>query len=187
LFGILGEDSSDVETLTVIVRRLAGNESLPIKTKGFGGSGGLLTKGRRILELMAAQGCDRFVVCIDADGPNPQPNYQRVVESVTEPAEVDAAACIVIPVQELEAWILADIQAVSRILSSWTPQPVKNPEGIAKPKEHLVRLSRKKNAKPRYITTVHNGRVAEYLNLGEVMRKCPSFLPLREFVLANSH
>jgi hypothetical protein len=49
-------------------------------------------------------------------------------------------------VYELEAWILADIAAVTKIFTSWLPQPISGiPEAIPDPKEHLIRLSKQAN------------------------------------------
>ncbi len=94
----------------------------------------------------------------------------------------DGPYCVIVPVQELEAWILADIQSVSKVFTSWRPQPISNPEGINSPKEFLEKLSRAANHKPRYAHAVHNARVAEHLDIDILMTKCPSFLPLANFV-----
>ena len=56
---------------------------------------------------------------------------------------------IIIPVQELEAWILADAQAVTKV-SPGQPDDVQNPEAVVKPKEYLQRASRQANSRPRY-------------------------------------
>jgi hypothetical protein len=90
--------------------------------------------------------------------------------------------CVLIPVQEIEAWILADIQAVTKIFSGWLPDEIHNPEAIPSPKEHLEALSRQANRRPRYSHAVHNPRVAQHLDLEKVYRKCPSFRPLKDFV-----
>jgi hypothetical protein len=68
----------------------------------------------------------------------------------------------VIPVQELEAWILADLSSVSKVITSWAPKDVLSPESINDPKEHLERLS-KEHQKPKYIHAIHNQKIAHYL------------------------
>ncbi len=90
--------------------------------------------------------------------------------------------CIVIPVQELEAWILADIECASKVFPSWKPSPIHNPEGISKPKEHLEKLSRDSKQRPRYRHAIHNEQVAKHLDLEKVARKCPAFTVLAAFV-----
>ena len=48
--------------------------------------------------------------------------------------------------------------------------------------EHLEKLSRASNHRPRYSHATHNERLAKYVNLDKVYRKCPSFRPLQSFV-----
>jgi hypothetical protein len=134
------------------------------------------------LRLLANLGCTRFIVCHDADGPDPIPYENRVKKEIVQPAGLEDDSCVVIPVQELEAWILADIEAASSIFKSWHPKPIANPENQASPKEHLVRLSREGKGKPRYDPSTHNEQVAKYLNLKTVETKCPSFRRLVAFV-----
>jgi hypothetical protein len=91
-----------------------------------------------------------------------------------------------VPVQEIEAWILADIhQAVPQVIPSWKPDEVSNPERIDSPKEHLAHLSRGSNKKPRYVYTIHNSQVARYLDFSTVHRKCKSFRPLQQFIVGH--
>ena len=80
---------------------------------------------------------------------------------------------------------LADIESVDRVCTGWRPPPVpiRQPEHINSPKEHLEKLSRDSRKKPRYSHATHNPRFAEYIDLAKVYRKCPSFRPLRDFIL----
>jgi len=182
VYAILGEDPSDVATLKVLVHRLADDESLQIKVKGYGGCGEMLRKGATQLRDFQNRGCRRFIVCHDADGPDPEPKRKLVRERIIQPSGIREGYCIVVPVQELEAWILADIECASRIFSSWRPSAIDNPERIAAPKEHLENLSREGKQKPRYSHAVHNERMARHLDLDKVSQKCPAFRRLAEFV-----
>ena len=183
MYGILGEDDSDVATLKVLVRRLAKDESLRIKGKGYSGAGELLRKGAKQLNLLKVlHSCKRFIVCHDADGPDPEPKHALVNERIVKCSEVSDACCILIPVQELEAWILADIESAVNVFPSWRPAAIQNPEKIASPKEHLEKLSRDDKQRPRYSHAVHNEKMARHLDLEKVRRKCPAFSVLVEFV-----
>lgn len=102
MYGVLGEDPSDTATLKVLIRRLAGSEAIPVKTKGYSGCGEMLRKGARQLRLFADLACRRFVVCHDADGPEPAGKYSEVYRRIVQPSGV-GPWCVVIPVQELEA------------------------------------------------------------------------------------
>ena len=186
MYGILGEDTSDVNTLKVIIRRLHQDERMQISGKGYDGCAQLLRKGARQLEAMVKLGCTRFIIAYDADDGDPSERRKEVQCKVVKPSGVgDKCCCIVIPVQELESWILADIAAVTRIISSWRPSPVAYPESIASPKEALEKLSRNSKHRPRYVHAMHNEQVAKYIDLAMVERKCESFKPLKKFVVDN--
>ena len=183
MYGILGEHKSDAATLKVLVRRLLNNSSLKIKAKGFDGASEMLKKGAKELRLLKNLGCKRFIICHDADGPNPSDSKEKVQELILKPSKIDENCCVVVPVQEIESWILADIKAVTNIFSGWRPQEIANPESRNSPKEHLRSLSRQDNkGKPRYDNTTHNEKLAKYLDLAIVREKCPSFKPLVDFV-----
>jgi len=171
VYGVLGEDKSDVETLKVLIRKLANNEKIAIKTKGYRDCGEMLKNGKKQLNLFKNLGCCRFIVCYDADCEKPEKRYQQVVECIITPSGLknEAIICILIPVQEIEAWILADIEAITQIFKNWQPKSISNPESIHNPKEHLEKLSRDAKGKPRYNHAVHNEKVAQYLNLDKVM------------------
>ncbi len=124
MYAVIGEDKSDAEMLAVLMRRLANDQTLTIKTFGYSGCAQMLSKGARQLKSFAGLGCSRFVVCHDADGDDPNVRYNRVMERIVRPAGVAGSSCIVIPVQEIEAWILADIEAVTKVFSSWKPKPI---------------------------------------------------------------
>ncbi len=183
MYGIIGEDRSDVDTLKVLIRRLSSDDSVPIKGKGFTGCGEMLKKGARQFRLFQGLGCSRFLVCYDADNEEPFRRHQEVLERIVRPsAIISPLCCIVVPVQAMEAWILADIAAAQRLFSGWKPDPVPNPEGIRKPKQHLEKLSRDARHRPRYIHAIHNPQVARHLDLDKIQQKCPSFQPLADFV-----
>ena len=182
MYGVIGEDKSDTESLKTLIRRITGNNSLVVKTKGYSGCGQMLRKGARQLLLFSDMGLTRFIVCYDADGPEPSERYDEALAKIVKPSKLEDC-CITIPVQELEAWILADLAAVTNIFTSWKPQSHSNPESVKDPKEHIERLSRSANGKPRYSHATHNPRVAKYLDLEVVYEKCASFRPLYDFVL----
>jgi hypothetical protein len=186
VYGVLGEDKSDVATLKVLFRRLAHDELVSIKTKGYSGSGEMLKKGGKQLKLFAKFGCNCLIVCYDSDNEEPENRYQEVVKRIIKKSGLTGLKkeiiCILIPFQEIEAWILADIEAVTHIFKNWHPKPISNPESIDSPKEYLEKLSRDAKKRPRYNHATHNEKVAQYLDLDKVLQKCPSFNPLVELV-----
>ncbi len=185
MYGILGESQSDVNTLRVFVRRIADNDLLSIKAKGYEGCAEMLRKGARQLDLFADLGCSRFIVCYDSDGADPATRRKKVEDEIVKKSSSAHPCCVVVPVQELEAWLLADIECATNIFSSWKPAPILNPEAIPSPKEHLEKLSRANNRRPRYAHSTHNERMAKYIDLQKVHQACPSIRPLFQFVLGT--
>jgi hypothetical protein len=181
LYGILGEDDTDAETLKAIVAKMVG-ASVKIHTKGFGGKDKLLNKGSGQITFFRAKGCMKFIVCHDSDCDDPSINYAKVSERIVKPAGIPDECCILIPVHMIEAWILANIEAVSNVIRSWKPKPIANPEKITNPKSELKRLSRTEGGRPLYSHETHNQQVAKHLDLAIVEKKCPSFRPLVEFM-----
>ncbi len=184
-YAVLGEDRSDAETLRVLIRRLADNERLAVKIKGYDGCGQLLRKGARDLDEFLSQGYDRFVVAYDADRDDPAARLARARSMVQESRAASSACCVVVPVEELEAWLLADVAAVSKKWPSWRPDPIANPERVQDPKEYLEKLSRDSQRRPRYSHAVDNPMLAGLIDLEIVAKKCPSFRVLAEFVRGN--
>ncbi|MDB5353922.1 MAG: hypothetical protein JWN24_375 [Phycisphaerales bacterium] len=196
MYGVLGEDDSDAETLDVVIRRLIQRPNLSVKRKGYGSCGQLLRRGANQLRLFRDIGCTRFVVCYDSDGNDPKERHGEVLERILKPTQIPpfvsgmslqgmtSCCCILIPVQEIEAWILADIKAVSKVFTSWEPGPIQqNPETIPSPKEFLERLSELNHRKPIYSHATDNKEIAKHLDFGLVRQRCPSFGPLVDFVL----
>jgi glutathionylspermidine synthase len=182
LYGILAEDDSDIETLKVLIRQLAGNEKLPIRGKGFNGCGELLKHGSKYLKSLAELKCNRFIVAHDADQQDVATTRQKLIERVIQPSGVKTSICLLVPTQTIEAWLLTDIEAVSKLFKSWNPKSVENPESISRPKEYLEKLSRLAGGRPRYSHATHNPQLAKHINLGKVSESCPSFRPLKQFV-----
>jgi hypothetical protein len=87
-----------------------------------------------------------------------------------------------VPVQELEAWIIADEEAIRKVIPSLKIKAVQKPESIPNPKEWSVGKSIKGRSKPLYVPAIHNVRVAEHIRLEILEKKCPSFSLLRRFV-----
>jgi hypothetical protein len=183
VYAVLGEHDSDARTLRVLILRLAKNDRLPVKPWGFGGGPSLLKGGARQLNTFYDLHYRRFVIAYDSDGHDPEARRAEVIQRIIEPSVVVEGHCVIVPVQEIEAWILADLTAVTKVFSSWRPNQIEgNPEAINSPKEYLKRLSRDSNKRPRYDPGTHNERVAKFLDFNVLRQRCPSFRPLSEFV-----
>lgn len=184
MFAIFAEDKSDFETLKKIVKKIAGNQSLQVKGRGFDGGSELLKDGARSIKALSKiPNIRKFIVCHDADSCCNKQKLDEVVSKVIKPSGINASQIIaVVPTAELESWILADVNACRHVFRSMPLQSeIKNPESIKNAKEHLARLCRERTI-PKYSNATHNPIIADYLDLQKVYRKCPSFRVLAESV-----
>jgi hypothetical protein len=175
MFAILAEDESDADALSHIVKRNFNNDRLSIRKKGYDGCGALCRKGARDIKAWRAQGIKRFVVCHDADSNPPDDIREKVLSSIVRPSGAEKQCCITVPVQEIEAWLIADEQAISTVISSFRFSGHKRPETIQSPKEWLITQSKAANGKPLYSPKTFNAAVAKRLRFDVVQEKCPSF------------
>jgi hypothetical protein len=194
-YAIVGEYLSDASTLKVLVRRLAERATdsqhangLQVSTRGYEGASEMFKHAARDLAIYAKLGCNRFIVAHDSDADLPASRRERVMDEIIKPSKIGKHYCILIPVQEIEAWILADLPAIQRLHTSWKPtKQFSSPEQIGDPKERLESLVKHPKTKRRlYNHVTDNERVAEYLDLETVATKCRSFHGLVEFVTGKT-
>lgn len=187
MFAVLAEGDSDFETLAVIIKRIYAqlNPEAPrfrVGGKGFGGGAKLLKNGGGLLKSMHETGnWSRYVICHDADDQEPEERKAQVIEKIIRPARLDCNACALVPVRELESWILADINCLSKVFGKWrNVKDIQSPESIESPKEYLEHLCQN-NGSPKY-SEAFNYRIAEFLDFDKVLKKCPSFSPLVDII-----
>lgn len=151
MYAILGEDKSDVEMIDTLIRRIDGKSNLTVKKKGYEGCAEMLIKGSRHIKLFNDLGCSRFIICYDSDGDNTHVRHQKIVSDVILKSGVKGSFCALVPIQEIESWILSDLKAITNIIPGWKPKEVfHHPETCNNPKEFLEKISRGTNLRPRY-------------------------------------
>lgn len=184
MYGVIGEHDSDAVMIRTFIHRLAYNSRTPVVTFGYGGCGQMLRKGAGKLRDFRSQGCTRFVVCYDTDGDDRAEREAEALDRIVSPANLPAGSCLVlVPTEEIEAWILADADhAIPHLFHTWTAPDTPSPETVPSPKEHLERLSRTAQRRERYAHSAHNVSMAPYLALARLAQRCPSFRPLVSFV-----
>lgn len=190
MIGVFAEDDSDFQVLKILIRRLLNKEQFKVVGKGYTGHGELFKDAPKEIQRLSRINVRKFVVCTDSDGKCPDKLKNSIHENVFSPSGCGIAwtefACALVPVQEIEAWMLSDEVALSKVCKGWRPVGIPNPESIASPKEYLCRLSRASNRRPRYVPAIDNPRTANYLNLSTVAQKCASFRTLREFIIPKN-
>lgn len=175
MFAILAEDESDADALAQLVKRYFNNNQLSVKKKGYDGCGGLCRKGARDIKSWMAQGISRFVICHDADFNSSATIREKVLKSVVRPAAAQQNCCVAIPIQEIEAWLIADETAITKVIPTFRFKGHPNPERIPSPKEWLIDQSEAENGKPLYAPKTFNAAVAMHIRFEVVEKKCPSF------------
>lgn len=181
--GIIAEDVSDVDVVTALMKKLAKKPFKMHSTVGRGGSR-ILAKCLSWSRLLHQRGCSILLLVRDLDDDDLEILRSRLVKALRDCPI--AKRLVVIPVREIEAWLLADQDAINKAMSLKKKVAfVTNPEGIVDPKSRLSDLIRKGSLnKAIYLNTVHNKRIAEACSVSK-LRRCTSFQPLETFV--NAH
>lgn len=183
--GVIGEDETDCATIRVLIRRLAG-ERTPVKLRFGGGCAEIFRKASAWMHELARAGCSKVIVVhdLDLDPRNGELNDERALrerlQKLPHPASLERLVCI--PVEELEAWFWSDPGVLAKVARREVAA-VTSPHTIRRPKEKLQMLSRNAGGAARY-STGDNERLAEVLDLGLCMARCPAFAALAAFVRA---
>lgn len=178
--GLIAEDQSDVDVLHELAKKIAARRFRIRKVLGHG-CGRIHAKSNAWAHQLSLQGCTSLIIASDLDGRNIS-DYRTSLDQAVNPCPIHDFV-IVIPVQEIEAWLLADNGAVTRALKLHQPMRVQaNPESIRDPKGHLARIIRERSKnKMTYLNTVHNRLIAMQMQIPNV-RRCASFRQYEAFV-----
>lgn len=183
MFAVLAEDRSDADALVVLVKRISGKLNSHVGKKGFSGCGELCRKAGSHIADFASQGVTHFIICHDSDGNDPAAIRQKVLAGIEAKFALKGYHHkIVVPIQELEAWIIADDIAISKVIPTLSIGEVKQPETINSPKEWLISASRAGRSRPLYSPTTFNHQVVRHLDIAKVEKKCSSFRELATFI-----
>jgi Domain of unknown function (DUF4276) len=180
--GVLAEEDSDVDVLKLLLPKISPAKRFGTDKFVGHGCGKLRNKCRNWAAVLAGKGCSVLIVLHDSDGKNPTVVRNRI-EAALKHCPIEPYV-IVIPVEELEAWLLTDANALRTVFSlKKIPKCPSNPERIRDPKEYLEDLVWKTSGKSkRYVNTIYNSRIAQRVSLAS-LRRCPSFLTLQQFWL----
>ncbi|WP_170940072.1 DUF4276 family protein [Vibrio cholerae] len=197
MFALISEDSSDATCLQVLIRRIEDekyngnvrNRTKVIK-KGYTGCAEMLRKGTAQLKSNIQMGAKFLIICIDQDSFSKAERINLVNDKVISNLNLNAniKIQIIVPTEELEAWILADPSCLTKVFSSWrNPPDYPRPESVSQPKEILIRASRDVNnrSRPLYSNATHNEKLFEKIDISLIRKKCPSFDEFYTFVYTN--
>jgi len=186
MIALLCEDASSRDFLKKVIPRIV---QCVVKPRGYSGVGDLINHGAKDLSAMKAMGCNRFVVCADSDAVTGEVRRSELINRVYAKSTLSTSekerSCVLVAVQEVEAWILANLSCVKKVISSWTPNDVPRSESLNNPKEQLIGMSRNARGRELYRPTEHNGRIGEIIDISVIRRCCPSFHPLENLLLRS--
>lgn len=183
--GIIAEDQSDFICIKTLIHRITGNYKL--KTSKFLGSGcGKIKRKCNSWAInLKSKGCSFLFVVNDLDS-NDLEKLQSELSQSLYPCPIKKHL-IVIPIQELEAWLLTDPVGIQKSLKLKKCPKVKiNTEMINSPKEHLRDVIYKaSNHEKAYINTKHNELISETISIDLIRSRCKSFVPFYDFLKDN--
>ncbi len=180
LIGVIAEDMSDVEVIKILLKKMTKKSFTTAQFVGKG-CGPLKKKIPGWCKAFKNKGVQAVLVIHDLDKNDAQ-ELRTKLESML-PANVFANATVVIPTEELEAWLLSDEKAIKTAMKLQTsPKKIHHPEQITSPKEYLAALVKQhsKNGLKQYVNAIHNSKIADEL-LIQHLNKCASFAEFTAF------
>jgi hypothetical protein len=182
-FGMIAEDQSDVDVVKHLITKVLPDKAFSLKRYIGHGCGRIHGKCRQWAESLKSQQCNVLIVLHDLDDGDCQ-LLKSTLEEALLPSPIRYHV-IVIPVREIEAWLLSDAVAVKKAMRLRQPfKEFANPEAIQRPKEKLEEIVYLRSGRTiRYVNAVHNERIAKELRLPAI-RRCKSFIPLEDFLLS---
>ena len=177
--GVIAEEENDVEVLYEITCKLISENTFSFKKFIGHGCGKLRRKCSPWAENLIRRGCNHLVVIHDRDN-NDETTIRRCLDnSVKDKGFI--GYIILIPIQEIEAWLLSDPSALKQAFKmKKNPKVPALPESVNNPKEHLKKLIWN-TCQKRYINTIHNKRIAAEIRLNK-LNVCMSFHPYPNFI-----
>lgn len=173
--GVIAEDKSDVEVIKVLIKKYTDASKFSVKNFVGNGCGRLKNKCKVWAEALIDRGCEYILVIHDLD--REKENKLKTLLQSKLPEKNFPKLLIVIPKEELEAWLLGDPEAIKSVFSlKELPKNYLNPETVPSPKEEIGKIVWA-IAKKRYLNTVHNVKIAQLATI-ENLLKCGSYSPL---------
>jgi hypothetical protein len=180
--GIIAEDKSDVESLKIIISKIQAGNVIAYESFVGKGCGKIKRKCQGWADILKIKGCKTLVLVHDLD----RNNYKELLSDLQKSLGICPIAnyIISIPIEEIEAWLLADIESVRKYFNIKAVLKINGaPENISSPKEKIEQLVRlRSNKTKQYINSEHNQKIFVTANLATIAVKCSSFRILRDFI-----
>ena len=180
-FGLVVEGNDDAAALKELVQRCASAE-VKVEGRPCGNKVRLMQRFPGFLEefryVKEGANVDKALVIRDADNKDLAKLITTMQGNVANRRYPFPVKLLVV-LQELEAWLLADESAISAVTGKGTPL-VQNPETLRDPKEKLRRVL--SEARISYTPEIAR-KIAANAKIDTVESRCPSFKQFRTAVL----
>jgi Domain of unknown function (DUF4276) len=178
--GIIAEDTSDVKVIVELIHKIC-PRNYGIRQFVGEGCGRIVGKCRAWAEQLKQRGCKYLLIVQDLDRKELE-DLAGELSRALNPSPISDYA-IIIPVKEMEAWLLADEEAIVNAINLRKKlKKISNPEAIIDPKRKLGEIIYTySDKKVIYINTVHNERIAKKCSI-DALKRCASFAAFHQFV-----
>lgn len=182
--GIIAEDESDVKVIYNILSIYCSENSFKIRKKVGKGCSRIKSKCYKWATLLTELGCKHILLFHDLD----EDDLEKLKCNLEKKVDIknNKHVLVVIPVKEIEAWLLSDMLAIKNTFSLMKlPKSISDTERIDRPKEFLRDIVNKySKGKITYLNTIHNEKISLKISKTS-LRKCPSFIPLEKYINNN--
>ena len=131
--GAIAEDRSDIDVLECLIRKVRPNRQFKVKPFLGHGCGKIRSKCHAWASALASKGCRLLIVLHDLDKAN-EGQLRNLLTKALKPCPIPRHV-IVIPIREIEAWLLSDSRAIDVALKLQKRiRRISNPENDPDPK-----------------------------------------------------
>lgn len=177
--GVIAEDTSDVDVIKEILSKYLKKDNFSVSHFVGQGCGKIKSKCAAWVDQLAKKGCSHIFLFHDLDR-NKEALLRKELQTKLARCSF-ASPLIVIPREELEAWLLADVEAIRKVFSIQNGiKPISDVEKISSPKEYLEKLVRF-HSERKYLNTVHNKKIAQEINIKKLVGY-PSYKSFHDYV-----
>jgi hypothetical protein len=177
--GIIAEEDNDVDVLYELTCKLTPESNFRFSKFVGHGCGKLRRKCGAWARNLIQRGCSHIVVMHDLDSNDKNVLYTELEGDIRHIGR--EYYLILIPVHEIEAWLLFDPVALKETFGMRkAPKTPTTPEKVSDPKKCLRDIVRK-SCEKQYINTIHNKRIARAVRINKLL-PCTSFSPYPDFL-----
>ncbi len=177
IIGIISEDKYDCEALSIIVKKILGDDTVIIPAHRYG-KDAIIHQKKLLASKVFNFNCETVLIVRDSDGGD----VNAIVKSLREAYDstpISSKYKICIAVEELEAWFLSDINSVASTYSGLSSTSLRisesNVDDIHNPKDKLKSyITKESKGRAQYIPS-DTIRMANNMDVDTARKKSKSF------------